>query len=1159
MEIKDINHNPAINSELIAENRALKHLLNKVSGISVSDNGHDSADSQLFLPLSISSILMSDTPFHSRLESVLQLLGDFTNTSRVYIFENAANDLFCRNTYEWCNKDVTPQIEQLQHVSYHEVPSWMPMLKSKGSIESADIVNELPEDIVNMLVPQEIKSILVLPIITAQKITGFIGFDECKFQRKWSSIEKAILGTVSRLISNAYQQHNSIRQIRNSLQIQQFLFEVSTILNQKKSNEDPLVNISRKMVDCCNLSGIAIYVSDTGAENVLKMAACATAGQLQINFPERVEVPYDMPSGIVNQPESITALPKETAFPDKSCLMAGIRSFNGVVGLLVMYWDDSLMPFPMDNAMIETITGMLAGHFDHKETEKQNLIKHREIIKINKLLAEKEHFLNSLIRTAPIGIILVKDRIIQYVNDHVVEASLFPRDFLIGRHASEFMSGTNAMQEDIDRFYHEIISQGVSVIDMRLSNRNGKQLYYQITGTQASGFKEENYFLLIGQDMTQVKHIENSLIESEERNRKIIEANIDGIFIITRKGKLVYVNQAGCELTGYYREQLMSTDLASLFPTNNGIKDYLKLVRQIRSGIDYRGDFQLLHKSGSLLYVEIHGTLVTLEGEDHLYFSLHDITRRKRNEAALELSEKKFRSLSENLPDCVARINLNGLITYSNTVFSNIFGLNAEGFHREIMHLEELHPDFADRILSSLDYVSRSRRIVHLELDYSHNGEVLTFDWSLSPELDENCNCISILGIGRNITSRKKTEQELLLAKEKAEAADRLKSAFLANMSHEIRTPLNAIVGFSNLLGETDPDSADREEFVSLINRSADNLMALINDIIDIAKIESGHMVIEKKAVDIMDLMDGVYKTFNKRVETECNGQVKLNYRVPLYTPQQVLVDADPLRLLQIFNNLLDNAIKFTHKGHIELGFEQPANNRLKFFVRDTGIGISSQNQNMIFEAFRQEEETPSKKYGGTGLGLTICKKLTEAMGGSIGLISEKQQGSEFYFYLNLHPSMLCIPEIVAPIAAEPTEQFLRTNGTLPNWNNKMLLLIDDNSSNHLQLKKQLEKTRITLLLARSGSTARQLLMQRNDIDAVILSQTLPDMASPGLVSQLRQANIRIPIIVQGVDIKNEEKQLLMHAGVNDCLNKPVQVHELIQKIQPYFKTEKVR
>ena len=610
---------------------------------------------------------------------------------------------------------------------------------------------------------------------------------------------------------------------------------------------------------------------------------------------------------------------------------------------------------------------------------------------------KNELFLNDILQKSPCGIIQVKNKYIKFVNDRFVKITGFSALELKNQSLTELCADSYDNTENLSKLYNDIEKYGTGKANLILKRKKSSAVVFQIDGIKVTGSIDGKEYLLLCQDATDVEYVEKSLIESEERNKLIMEATIDGVFIINKLGELVYVNQSGCEITGYSKSELTHLNLEVLFPFSQGINDYFKITSSIQKKHRYYGDSELRHKNGQMRCVEVHGTYISLTGEEHYYFSMHDITHRKNAEFKLRESEEKFRSLSENLPDCVLRIEKEGTITYFNSIASNVFGANNISlglvFHQLICSNKE-------KVITLFGEVLKHQAIKHIELEHrTTDDKTLTIDWSFSPEIDELGECYSVLAIGRDVTLRKQEENELILAKERAETADRVKSIFLANLSHEIRTPLNAIVGFSNLLDSPEFDHLEKKEFTNLINKNADSLLWMINEIIDYAKLESGHTKAENRKMDLMELFSKIHLHYDTKTKLKFGDSVKFITNIPVDENKPVYVYGDPKRIEKVLTNLLENSLKFINDGFIEVGFSMESDS-IKVYVKDSGIGIAVESQSIIFEAFRQEEERPTKVYGGAGLGLAVCKLLVESMGGRLNVISAKDKGAEFYFSL---------------------------------------------------------------------------------------------------------------------------------------------------------------
>jgi len=390
--------------------------------------------------------------------------------------------------------------------------------------------------------------------------------------------------------------------------------------------------------------------------------------------------------------------------------------------------------------------------------------------------------------------------------------------------------------------------------------------------------------------------------------------------------------------------------------------------------------------------------------------------------------------------------------------------------------------------------------------------------------------------------------QELLkhmtMLKEKAEESDRLKSAFLANMSHEIRSPMNTIIGFTELLARNKLPEDKRKKYLSFINTSGKSLLNLINDIICIAKIEAGVIDLQVESFPLNSLLDELKELFQAELDGNGITGVDIVFDNSTNKTENLIIHTDRERLKQIITNLFSNAMKFTKYGTIGIGFKVEVNNTLRFYVKDTGIGIKENDLEMIFGRFKQARDSSSEISNGTGLGLAISKNLVEMLGGTIGVVSEFGKGSEFYFTLPFEPGVL--------------EHDSSVNGsniinTISTQKKYTVLVAEDQAFNYYLIEELLSDDNLILLWAKDGQESIDIFSRHPEIDLVLMDIKMPVLDGIQAMLKIKSLNRHVPVIAQTAFAMEDEQKGFKDQGFDDYITKPFDGTSFHKKINTWL------
>ena len=526
---------------------------------------------------------------------------------------------------------------------------------------------------------------------------------------------------------------------------------------------------------------------------------------------------------------------------------------------------------------------------------------------------------------------------------------------------------------------------------------------------------------------------------------------------------------------------------------------------------------------------------LTNEGQVKFLGVIQDITDRKQAKEALIESENKYHLIFNNILDVYYETSLEGIIL---DVSPSIEIVSKGQYHPEDVIGRSMYDFYSDHLVREaiVEALKKDGSVNDFEIILIiRDGTLIPCSISAKMTFDVNGNPEKIIGSLRDITERKKVEEELIRAKDKAEESDRLKTAFLHNISHEIRTPMNAIVGFSTLLSEPDGDVQSRQSYTEVIMQSSDHLLSIITDIVDISNIEANLVKAVENDVNVNTILKSV---FNKYCLQAARMNLELSF-FPDLSDSDAVILTDGTKLTQILSNLVNNAFKFTAEGFIRFGY-LVKNDFLEFYVTDTGIGIPEEHHSLIFDRFYQVENSKSRMFEGTGLGLAISKAYVELIGGRIWVSSEVGTGSSFFFTIPFHKQNTKVENM--------TKDSVQQDYDFPE--RITILVAEDVDSNFKLIQFFLSKSNVNILRAKDGKEAVAKVSSEK-IDLVLMDIKMPVMDGYTATKIIRETNKNIPIIAQTAYA--DDNDVAMSCGCSSFISKPFDRHGLLKAIRAFF------
>jgi PAS domain S-box-containing protein len=744
-----------------------------------------------------------------------------------------------------------------------------------------------------------------------------------------------------------------------------------------------------------------------------------------------------------------------------------------------------------------------------------------------------------------ICIISFKDGKFIEANESFTRFTGYTREEVVGHSTADFNLWVN--KEELQQWIGTLQETGHAYNVEFHSRMKSGEIRVGLASAETINIGGEPCRITVIADITERKQAEEALRESEEKFSKAFLASPDAIAITRLKDGLVMeINDNFTAVTGYTRQDVInhSTSDIGLWVKASDREKMVKMIKE--KGWVHNEEFEYRKKSGEIRVWLFSSEVIDIGGERCLISMSIDVTERKQAEEQLRESEERYRDLFESANDLIQAVKPDGHFLYVNRAWRKTLGYS-EGEIPNLSVWDVIHPDHLADCQSVFQKVMAGEESGNIETVFlAKDGTPIVVEGNSNCHF-QNDKTALIRGIFRDITERRRAAEELKQKMEELQVAykklkelDKMKDNFLSTVSHELRTPLTSIKSFSEILLSYDEDRETQKEFLTIISEESDRLTRLINDFLDLAKIESGRMQWETVEISVPEVIKTAINA-TRALAAKTNLKVKVTV-----SPNLPAATSDKDRLVQVITNLLSNAIKFTPEGgNIEVKAQTLKGDKSRkkadmvmVSVTDSGIGIAPKDHKSVFEKFKQVGDTLTDKPKGTGLGLPICKEIIEHYGGKIWVESELGKGSTFFFTLPMAQAAgVEVPE--AGEVEEPAELAITSN--------KKILVVDDEANIRRFLGHELKKRGYSVIQAAGGSEAIEL-ARKHHPDLITLDVLMDGMSGFDVTAVLKNDpdTKNIPILIVSVV---EDRKRAYKLGVNDYLTKPFKIEALVDKV----------